>query len=145
MLGETYQLHEFEDATVFWFISKGEKGNITKVILFTPKEGNVWNLGFGDYFEGTMHDSVISNNRDLRMVMSTVAKAAYEFFTTHPNQIIFFQPVDHRRRNLYNLIFQKRWHEISPNFNVVGWIADRKEPYNPDKIYDAFEVELRIR
>ncbi|MBK9013623.1 MAG: hypothetical protein IPM82_05805 [Saprospiraceae bacterium] len=90
MLEETYQLHEFEDATVFWFISKGEKGDITKVILFTPKEGNVWNLGFGDYYEGAVHDGIISNNRDLRKVMSTVAKATYEFFTTHPNQIISF-------------------------------------------------------
>lgn len=127
MLGETYQLHEFENATVFWFISTGDKGEITKVILLTPKSGNTWNLGFGDYHEGTVHDGIISNNRDLRKVMSTVARACYEFFRLHPNQIISIQPVDHRRRNLYNLIFQKRWHEISPNFKVVGWIADRKE------------------
>ena len=145
MIGETYKLHEFEDATVFWFTSEGEKGSISKIILISPKEGNVWNLGFGDFREGEIHDSVISNNMDLRRVMSTVANAVYRFFDAHPNQTIFIQPIDTRRKTLYNLIFQKRGHEILPLFQVHGWIADRKEPYNKDKIYDAFEITPKNR
>jgi hypothetical protein len=80
MLGETYPLQEFDDATVFWFISTGEKGSITKVVLFAHKSGKVWNLGFGDYSDGAIHDDIVSNNKDIRKIMSTVAQAAYRFF-----------------------------------------------------------------
>ncbi|MCC6727307.1 MAG: hypothetical protein IT258_22570, partial [Saprospiraceae bacterium] len=101
---------------------------------------NVWNLGFGDFAEGSINDSIISNNNDLRKVMSTIASAVYQFFKTHPNQTIYIQPIDNRRKTLYNLIFKKRWDEIMPVFDVYGWIADRKAPYIQGKIYDAFEI-----
>ena len=143
MLGETYKLHEFEHSTLFWFVSEGVKGNITKIILFTQNEGEPWNLGFGDYLQGEIHDSVVSNNQDLRKIMFTVAEATYRFLATHPGSVILIQPIDERRKSLYNLIFQKRWHEIELAFHIEGWSGDVKEPYSPNKMYDAFEIQSR--
>ena len=76
----------------FEFISSGPKGDIYKVIQFTPTHiPNVFNLGFGDrdINTGEISDSAISNNRDSEKVLSTVAHAALRFLNKYPNNSIF--------------------------------------------------------
>lgn len=44
-----YDLNTNADATIFEFTSSGPKGNIIKIIKYSPmKNKDVFNLGFGD-------------------------------------------------------------------------------------------------
>jgi hypothetical protein len=75
MIGEHYELNPRNKKKLFYFISKGNQGEILKVIGFQPVRGKIWNLYFGDITENGFSDSVVSNNDDIYKVMNTVAVA----------------------------------------------------------------------
>ena len=81
---ETYTIHASPSLMEFEFISVGPKGNISKVIQFTPTSiSQVYNLGFGDKDDvtGEISDSIISNNGDSEIVLATVAHAVLIFLS----------------------------------------------------------------
>lgn len=144
MIKDTYPCFPSKDKTVFIFRSEGEKGSIVKMIIFTPdEEENEWNLAFGDLKDGDIDDSVISNNQDAMKIMRTVAKATVEFLGKHPNSIVVIEPVDEKRKRLYNYVFQKNFLAIDAVFDVTGIIGKKEEFYLPTKAYDIFKVSLK--
>ncbi len=94
---------------------------------------------------GEQRDDTISNNQDYVKVLSTVAKAVYEFLDLHPDAIIEIEAVDEKRLRLYNLIFKRRYHEWRLLFLVEGYIGLEKELFNPDKDYWRFELQWKHR
>ena len=143
MLGETYETLNLNNNTIFIFESVGPKGIIPKIVVFQERNDGKWNLGFGDYLNGGLNDKVISNNSDIRKVMFTVAETIYTFTETYPDKIVFIQPVDKRRGNLYNLIFQKRWNEIKDKFHILGEVNGRRTIYDPSLFFETFELQLK--
>ncbi|MDZ7879797.1 MAG: hypothetical protein U5L45_19115 [Saprospiraceae bacterium] len=104
----------------------------------------LWNLGFGDWKDGKIDNSVVSNNNDIVRVISTVAKIAYEFSGNFPQRIIQIKPVDEKRKVLYNHIFRRNYATINVNFNINGFKGRKKEKYSPNKIYDRFELNRKF-
>ncbi len=140
MIGETYNLKPDENFEVFEFESVGLQGRISKVIVFSFYYENTWNLGFGDQkMDGNnWDDKVVSNNGDLVRVISTVAKAVYDFSDKWPNRQILIVPVDERRKKLYNRVFQKHVQEIPPEFEVLGFRNQKLQDYSPILFFDWF-------
>ena len=129
----------------FIFQSIGGQGEIFKIVMFDPIRGRCWNLAFGDLNEhGTIDDAAISNNQDIFKIMSTVGKTVYDFFELHPDCSLQINPVDEKRKRLYNLIFQRRHLEMTRKFCLYGWSKGRKTAYRPDKTYDKFEISLKF-
>ena len=136
---------EFKPELVqFRFTSVGRKGEIEKIIEFSFIPKRPWNLGFGDVKDDDWEDDVISNNNDFRKVLQTVANAVHEFCDMYPNAEIAFIPLDERRKLLYNRVFQQRWHEIEPLFNVKAVDMKTEAPsfefYNPKRVFDFFVI-----
>ncbi|MFN0175439.1 MAG: DUF6934 family protein [Saprospiraceae bacterium] len=143
MIENPYKLLPFRNQTRYLFESKGPKGVIFKLVVFTQIEGNLWNLGFGDLKKGQLDSTIITNNQDVRRVLNTVAKAVYLFTENAPERVVRISPLDGKRAKLYNLIFQRRHFEIVEQFDVFGWVGNERSVYNPDNFYDTFEIHRK--
>lgn len=143
MVNEHYSFSNEANKTLFTFESEGTQGKILKVVLFTLDDDNRWNLGFGDWHNGYVNDTIISNNHDVAKVIGTIARIVYTFFEEYPDRVVFIQPVDERRKRLYNIVFQRHILEIETDFKIIGFIGEETEMYSIKKNYDAFEIKLK--
>jgi hypothetical protein len=78
-------------------------------------------------------------------VISSVAKATYEFFDYHPDATLEIHAVDDKRLRFYNTIFKRRYQEIRDTFVIKGLFGDLYEDYKPERFYDGFELFLKNR
>ena len=145
MITQPYPYTELIPKTHYYFESVGEKGKIVKIVVFTRTLGNEWNLGFGDLGDnGFIDDIVVTNNRDARKVLQTVAKIAIDFLAQNPTEVLKIEPIDNKRKQLYNNIFQRYFQDLNTLFNVLGILNGEEEAYTPLKSYSIFKVSLKI-
>jgi len=145
MKGEGYKTAANDERTYFTFTSIGTKGTIPKVVEYMRFDHKIWNLAFGDANELDFDDAVVSDNRDARKVIQTIVNTVYAFFEKHPGQEIYIEPVDDRRKKLYNFIFSHRREEIITNFHVEGMLEGKRELYSSENFCDAFFVSQKER
>ena len=144
MITETYKYLSTSTKTQFIFQSEGIQGNTIKIVQFSLLSNGKWNLGFGDFKTGIIDDMVLSNNHDAIRVISTVAKITMEFFEQYPKSIVVIDPVDEKRKKLYNIVFKRHFKEIEANFQIIGYIEDKAEAYMPKFFYESFEISLKF-
>jgi hypothetical protein len=140
---EGYSFTANDDRIRYEFLSNGPKGEIGKAVQFERISKVVWNLSFGDLSaDGDFDDSKVSDNSDMRKVLQSLANIIHDFFDHHPNSEVFIDPVDKRRKLLYNRIFQEKHEEILLVFEVNGVFKQplSKEKYSQHSIYDCFLV-----
>jgi hypothetical protein len=53
---------------------------------------------------------------------------------------VYIEPVDEKRKILYNALFSRRWLEIRMNFEVAGRKGNLDVAYAPSDYFDAFFV-----
>lgn len=140
MIKESYDFTRLGEKPYFYFESEGEQGIISKVIIFSYLEDESWNLAFGDLKGGDIDDSVISNNYDIVKLVSTIAKVVYEFSAEYPSRHIVIEPVDEKRKKLYNHIFRRNYEDILLTFHIIGTYNGNDENYSPKKFYDIFKL-----
>ena len=144
MIKESYNFFDFNDKTEFFFASEGSQGKILKGIVFTYFKDNLWNLAFGDVHNGDIDDSVVSNNHDIVKLISTIAKVVYEFSSKHPLRQILIQPVDEKRKKLYNHVFRRNYNDINLVFYIRGLVEDIEEDYLPEKFCDKLKLKRKF-
>lgn len=118
---ETYTLETTSNFYGFELISEGQKGEIQKIIIFTPTLlENVYNLGFGDYdvVTGEINDMIVSNNGDTKKILATIANSVLLFTEKYPNFSVIATGVTPARTRLYRIGLQEYWTEISAVFYV---------------------------
>ena len=136
-----YYLRYNIEMSRFRFTSTGPKGNIEKVVEYTRFQKNRWNLAFGDVKDNDWIDNIVSDNNDMRIVLQTVVNTIHLFFEKHPDQQVYIEPLDEKRKILYNRIFRQKWIEINALFSVKGIINNADfEDYNPQKVFDCFLI-----
>ena len=145
MITQPYPYTELIPQTHYYFESIGEKGKTVKIVAFFPLEDKVWNLGFGDLQDdGSVNDLVTTNNQDARKVLQTVAKIAIDFLAQNPTEVLQIEPIDNKRKQLYNNIFQRYFQDITIIFNVLGILNGEEEVYTPLKSYSIFKISLKV-
>lgn len=146
MLNESYNYVGLENKVDYFFISEGINGKIIKNVQFTrlEDEDNLWNLAFGDYNTGNVDDKVVSNNYDIVKVFNTIAKIVYEYSNEFPTRDIHIEPVDGKRKKLYNHIFRRNYEAINLIFDIIGTIGEEKEDYSPDVFFDEFTLKRKF-
>jgi len=144
MLGKTYDIKPSAEKQYYLFTSEGPKGKINKIVLFQGIGENRYNLAFGDLLFGQLDDEVVSNNRDFVKVLSTVAACVYDFVKAYPGIELEIEPVDEKRKMLYNAVFKRHHLFIRQQFRILGVITDTLEPYSQEKLYDRFELYHKI-
>ncbi|MCF8246379.1 MAG: hypothetical protein K9J37_16485 [Saprospiraceae bacterium] len=144
MLGETYPIISVGNGLAFTFNSVEPKGMIQKIVLFQWYDLNCYNLAFGDIVGGFLSDETVSNNQDFVKVLGTVAKCAYQFVERQPGVILKITPVDEGRKMLYNAVFKRHHKTIAEKFDINGRVKEALEAYDPEKLYDEFELKHNI-
>jgi hypothetical protein len=139
---QAYPIESRADKLRYRFVSKGVEGDIVKIVAYDFWEDNKWNLAFGDADadETDFDDKVISNNQDMRRIIQTVFETGVIFSATYPERRIYIEPVDRKRKLLYNRVFQDQQTAIEEFYTIHGLFLseDREEKYEAHTLYDAF-------
>jgi len=129
-------------------MSVGKTG-IKKVVDFVPlKTKNFMNMGFGDLLpDGSVDDTVSSNNGDIIKVLTTVVDILKYFTALHPHIFIFFAGSTKERTRLYTRILKMYYQSFSKEFAIYGIAGTEEEnetiPFDPkiDLEYLAFLIK----
>lgn len=135
------------NAELFKFTSKGPKGEIKKIILYSQMlEKDVYNLAFGDYDDVTesINDQIITNNNDSNKVLATVAATLYVFTDKHPNVWIYATGSNSARTRLYRIGITNNFEEIIEDFEIFGLCEDVWLKFEIGKNYEAFLVKRKL-
>lgn len=134
-----------DDYHVYEFYSDGPMGRIKKSVIYSKIEGNLFNLGFGDWNEKLqrLDDSSRSNNGDRNKVLVTVASTALDFTGKMPNAYIFIEGSTPARTRLYQMGIADNLLEISINFEVNGYLHDHWEHFQRGRNYEAFLIRRK--
>lgn len=149
-----YDITKDESSTIFNFVSIGDKGNFRKVVAYTrTKNPLIHNLGFGDLKfdlltkKYIIDDQVINDNGDIRIILATVAKTAYEFTNMYPHITVFLRGSDTRRTNTYKRAIMLNLEELSETFDIFGArIIDDEildEPFDYKNDFDGFLIKKK--
>jgi hypothetical protein len=118
------------------FTSIGKK-RIEKVVDFVSiGVKNVMNLGFGDLLpDGSVDDTVNSNNGDIVKVLATVIEILKDFTAEYPQVEIFFAGSTVERTKLYTRILKTYYTAFSKDFTISAVtgseIKNKRIPFDP--------------
>lgn len=143
---DRYETAKGETALTYEFVSRGVKGNVEKLVVYTKtKVYGTFNLGFGDKIYATedFDDVAITNNGDSFKVMVTVAATLYPFTEKYPNAKIFVAGSTKSRTRLYRMAISNNLEMISRDFYVYGFKDHVWEEFTTGIDYDAFIVTRR--
>jgi hypothetical protein len=106
---ERYQYLNSNDYHYYEFYSEGPQGRISKMVTFSRILNTnpvIYNLAFGDLnmVTGELDDTVISNNQDRTIVLTTVANTIAEFCNHHGNHYIYAKGSTPSRTRLYQMV-----------------------------------------
>jgi len=133
-------------ATVFEFTSTGPKGNIKKIIQFTPtKAKSVFNLAFGNIKEdGSVDDTTTNDNKDRDKILATVAAAVYDFTERFPDTFVFFTGSTNERTRLYRMAITVNFEELTDSFYIWGLTEkDGFELFEKRRSYSGFLIKKK--
>ncbi len=146
MITESYHYVALGNNPYYYFQSEGEQGKIAKIVTFSRLNNNYWNLGFGDLQGNKINDTVVSNNHDIVKIIGTIAKIVYEFSDKFPKRGLEINPIDEKRRRLYNHVFRRNYAVIDTDFHIIGVNdAGNEETYSPTKNYDLFRLKRKFQ
>ena len=143
---ELYNIRASTSLMEFEFISLGKKGEIIKVVQYSPTGiPNTYNLGFGDkdIKAGKVSDSVISDNGDGQKVLVTVAGTVIKFIENHPNSEVIAVGVSQSRTRLYQIGISNNLQEIAKSFHIYGFAHGKWHTFEKGKNYDAFLIRKK--
>ncbi|MDR3693491.1 DUF6934 family protein [Mucilaginibacter sp.] len=134
------------DFQEYEFFSEGPQGRIKKIVRYRRISNDpvTYNLAFGDENEkGVVSDTVISNNRDKDMVLTTVANTINAFSDHYGNHFIYAEGSTAARTRLYQMGIARLWEAISMDFDVWGYKDDSWQDFRINVNYDAFLVKRK--
>ncbi|WAC09413.1 DUF6934 family protein [Dyadobacter pollutisoli] len=161
---ESYSYRKSGDANLYFFVSEGTYGNITKSVSitrilseFTNLPGQeIYNLAFGDFKiingQWMIDDSSRSNNGDMPKVIATVAKVAIEFMHKNETAILSFSGFmdkksfelgRNQRTNLYQRAINSNFEELCKSFEIIGVVKDHIEEYVLGTKYDRILIKCK--
>lgn len=142
-----YPSHVDDSRLQYTFISVGPKGEIEKVVVFTPwGDPEIYNLGFGDRMAGTteIDDLAVTDNGDMLLIIATVAAIADDFLQNHIGASLFIAGSTPSRTRLYRMLIGRNMGWLRNSLIVLGLTQNEWEPFRPNRAYDAFYVTRTV-
>jgi hypothetical protein len=143
---EKYEVRESSEHMGYVFVSIGERGRIVKVVEYAPTNNtDEYNLGFGDYdlITGTISDMIRSNNGDRDKVLAAVGATAIQFLNWYPDATIFAKGSTSTRTRMYQMGINRFYEEIIKDHCIFGFANGHWEPFEPNKLYEAFRMRRK--
>lgn len=125
----------------YYFISNGPQGAIQKIAKFNLIGEDLYNFGFGDLdvVTGDISDTVISDNKDVDVIMGTIGSIIYDFTNIFPQAMVSIEGTNKARTRLYQMNINKHWDRIELVFDVYGLLKNESwEPFKKGQNYLAF-------
>lgn len=144
----SYRIKESEDGLWYEFDSKNQDKIVRKAIgyyLFVENNKEYAELSFGDLREdGNIDLKIVSDNKDIKFVISTVITTVYRFFELYPNKNVVFTGSSASRNRLYRAVIGKLFEEGQSYFDIYGINFDNSlEIFQKNKDYLAFQISLK--
>ncbi len=138
----TYNVRYVSDKDRYIFESIGSQGVITKIVMFSEMEDNVYNFGFGDYDFQTelISDTSVSDNGDMVKVLPTVINIAVKFLSENLLAYIYIEGSNLIRTQLYHRIIARYYDVMIPIYEIYGLHKGEPEPFQKDKTYESFLI-----
>ena len=119
-----YEINSTEDLNTYVFVSSGRNGDIFKIVQFThiqsESSSNRYNLALGDWIDGRVEDTPVTNNGDVKTVMATIGEIVTYYTQNFPEREIFAAGSTRNRSRLYQMLISNNLAEIERNFEVFG-------------------------
>lgn len=133
------------NATLFEFTSSGPKGEITKIIQFSPTtKKSIYSLAFGNLLEdGSIDDHTTNDNKDRDKILATVAASVYDFTSRFPDKFVFFTGSTTERTRLYRMAITINLEELSQTFDIWGLTKNNFESFEKRRNYDGFLIKRK--
>lgn len=140
-----YTLHSQNEGFTFYFVSNGIKGDVLKVVSYKLISDDLYNLGFGDFdFEsGTVSDTSITDNGDLRKVISTVIQTIHHFFDQNPSKQIYIEGSTILRTQFYHRIIDRYFDDFGTKYQILGFKGKQYELFNKLSEYEHFVIRIK--
>lgn len=146
----TYPVDRVRNDLMFYFVSRNSDGNnpIYKVVTYVPVQRygiHYYNLGLADYDvdTGQYNDIVISNNGDMRKILTTVVSTLPIFFGEHPDKIVHIEGSDQTRKDYYHKLINDYWYRIQELYFVEGCNNGTVEIFQKGMKYEFILISLK--
>ncbi|WP_428668008.1 DUF6934 family protein [Runella sp.] len=119
----TYKLQSSSDSLQYVFESVSDEKKINKAVAYIKSEddSDLYQLIFGDLAEnGDIDVLSVSNNADIKIVLTTVASTLFTFFEHYPNATVAFTGSTLSPTRLYRAVIAKFINETELYCNVLG-------------------------
>jgi len=138
-----YDFAVLDEAHRFDFLSIGRTA-IHKVILyFTTEIPNFYNLVLAEVDpDGELNIYSVSDNGDMKIILSTVFKTIIHFLKLHPEAIICFAGSTPARTRLYRAAITLNLNAVQEHFDIYGALKDDGYPevFCKNKYYEGFFI-----
>ncbi|MFW0716371.1 DUF6934 family protein [Pedobacter sp. N23S346] len=127
------------DRHEFKFVSTGTKGNLEKLVQYTPfdDDKNIYNLALGTILaDGSIDYKTLSKNGDRNKILATIASTAYIFSESFPDKKIFLSGDIPAKTRLYQMAINDSYHELCENFKIQAY-----KPIKENGIVVEYELE----
>jgi hypothetical protein len=141
-----YEINAEESLMVYRFISEGKKGNIVKIIKYTKTNiESIYNLAFGDINieDGSINDTVITDNGDSEKVLATVVSTVFAFTSKYPKYWVFATGSTNARTRLYRMGISKYISEVEHEFEIYGLLDGEWTYFKPDYNFSSFLIRRK--
>jgi len=136
-----------DDHALFEFTSVGPRGQIKKIVAFTPTEDpNVFSLAFGDASPGRLQpdDQVVTDNGDRDKVLATVATIVDRYTQLHTDRWVYFRGSTKGRTRLYRIAINLNFAKLSAKYHILGaFYGQEPESFVKTKPYDLIIIKRK--
>lgn len=140
----TYRLQSSADGLQYVFESVSDEKRIIKAVAYIQSEDNsdLYQLIFGDLAENGEIDVLsVSNNADMKIVLTTVVSTFLQFFELHPAATVAFTGSTSSRTRLYRAVITKFIKETELYFQVLGIKENGYfEPFDSQEVYVGYLI-----
>lgn len=140
-----YEFTILDKAHRFDFVSIGEQ-IINKTIIFhQTHHTGIYSLTLADVTENQEFDVYnVSDNGDMKKVLSTVLRTITAFLESYPNAKVVFSGSTPSRTRLYQIAITHELSNFQTRFLIEGYTHEKGfELFTKNKSYDGFAISVK--
>lgn len=139
-----YPFEASEDYMRFSFESRSQDRVVAKSVEFNRIGAKTYNLAFGDVDEnGDLNDLVVTDNGDMRKVLSTIAQIVITFLGVYAERQVFFTGSSPARTRLYRVVLSREVDSWASIFEIRGIHDGKAIPFQSNIAFESFFVKRK--
>lgn len=142
-----YVVKSTPDALQHIFESINDEKIIKKIVAFVQVEENpdLFQLVFGDLTsDGQIDVFSVSNNNDMKLVLTTVIGTLLTFFDKNPSKTVIFTGSTTARTRLYRAVISKHLKQSELFYDIKGILENGKsEHFESNHIYLGYLIKQK--